>query len=587
LIYLSSAKVLRSQADSAQLHGLVAILIMGFLGIREDNKLPHIPGTVLLNEDVAHSADITSGLKHGSGKDTHIILAPQPSEDPNDPLNWSSAKKVVIVLVIGLGIILNAATVGPLLNAGLFVISTDFGVPIGHITLISGYQLLVAGASGPIVSACSRKWGKRPCFIFSSLFALVGTIVGSATNNYNGLLAARIIQGASISAYESLVIAIIGDIYFVHQRGTFTSAMQFLLGAISNFSSVITGPVVANLGWKYLFHILIAFVGLQTILLFLFCPETAYIRDHRYDIDELANEDLGKLAATEKRHEERLGSVKNLENTDLEPVPTVGSNAAPIPLPKTFWQQTVIFTGTYSDENLLQLVMAPFAVCTNIAVFWVVVVSGTITATYVAQAYVLAQIFSLPPYNLNASGIGYLSLGPFIGGVIACVILGFVLDPLIRWASNRNGGVYEPEYRLLVNSGGLLVGTGLMLFGFLAEEKKSYYATATVHGIVLFGVICVTVSTSAYALDAFRDMSNEIFIAAMVFKNFLFYGFSYFVNDWTARVGPAEVFYVFGGVAFALIVTTPIVFIWGKQYRSFWHRHNLLEKFNIRTHADI
>lgn len=33
-------------------------------------------------------------------KDGSTILIPQPSEDPNDPLNWSQTKKNIILLVI-------------------------------------------------------------------------------------------------------------------------------------------------------------------------------------------------------------------------------------------------------------------------------------------------------------------------------------------------------------------------------------------------------------------------------------------------------------------------------------------------------
>lgn len=60
---------------------------MGFCGIQEDKHLAHVPGTVILNEQDARSGSLTAGLKHGTGKDSHIVLAPQPSEDPNDPLN--------------------------------------------------------------------------------------------------------------------------------------------------------------------------------------------------------------------------------------------------------------------------------------------------------------------------------------------------------------------------------------------------------------------------------------------------------------------------------------------------------------------
>lgn len=49
---------------------------MGFFGILEDHKLPHVPGTVILNEQSAHSEDVTAGLKHGTGRNSHIVLVP-------------------------------------------------------------------------------------------------------------------------------------------------------------------------------------------------------------------------------------------------------------------------------------------------------------------------------------------------------------------------------------------------------------------------------------------------------------------------------------------------------------------------------
>jgi len=100
--------------------------------------------------------------------------------------------------IISYGSILYAAVLAPLLSPALVVIAQDFHKDVGDITVISGYMLLVTGASGPFVSACSRKWGKRPVLFISSLFGLVGTIVGSAANSYGGLLAARIIQGGSM-----------------------------------------------------------------------------------------------------------------------------------------------------------------------------------------------------------------------------------------------------------------------------------------------------------------------------------------------------------------------------------------------------
>ena len=76
-----------------------------------------------MNDEAAHSEAITGGLKHGKGRrDAHIVLSPQPSEDPNDPLNWSMLKKETIIAILCLGAMLNAGT-----NVSDFVRSSDMG----------------------------------------------------------------------------------------------------------------------------------------------------------------------------------------------------------------------------------------------------------------------------------------------------------------------------------------------------------------------------------------------------------------------------------------------------------------------------
>ena len=75
-----------------------------------DHKLPHVPGTVLLNESAAQSEALTHNLKHGTGNNSDLILSPQPSEDPNDPLNWPQWQKDLHLAILGLGATVFAAT---------------------------------------------------------------------------------------------------------------------------------------------------------------------------------------------------------------------------------------------------------------------------------------------------------------------------------------------------------------------------------------------------------------------------------------------------------------------------------------------
>ncbi len=72
------------------------------LGILEDRHLEKVPGTTLFNDDPNAGAlrayedlDIAK-LKHGRGKYAHIVLVPQPTDDPNDPLNWPQWRKHMV-----------------------------------------------------------------------------------------------------------------------------------------------------------------------------------------------------------------------------------------------------------------------------------------------------------------------------------------------------------------------------------------------------------------------------------------------------------------------------------------------------------
>lgn len=126
------------------------------------------------------------------------------------------------MIIVAYGSVLYAAVLAPLLSPALVVIAADFGKKVSDITVISGYMLLVTGGVGPLVSACARKYGKRPMLLIASVFGLLGTVIGSAAYSYNGLMAGRIIQGGSMYVYS----------YFGHLR----SGVDMIIARPSNHS---------------------------------------------------------------------------------------------------------------------------------------------------------------------------------------------------------------------------------------------------------------------------------------------------------------------------------------------------------------
>lgn len=71
------------------------------LGIIDSRRLEHVPGTAPL-EKVQNAALRELGrvpniaLKYD--KTGTIVLIPQPSDDPNDPLNWPRWRKEIFII---------------------------------------------------------------------------------------------------------------------------------------------------------------------------------------------------------------------------------------------------------------------------------------------------------------------------------------------------------------------------------------------------------------------------------------------------------------------------------------------------------
>ena len=90
------------------------------------------------------------------------------------------------------------------------------------------------------------------------MFGIIGTIIcQTSESSYNQLLAGRIVQGGAIGAYESVTFTVVGDLYFVHERGVRLSIINLVFTWVTGLASIIGGPITTNLGWRWMFHIFV------------------------------------------------------------------------------------------------------------------------------------------------------------------------------------------------------------------------------------------------------------------------------------------------------------------------------------------
>lgn len=112
-------------------------------------------------------------------------------------------------------------------------------------------------------------------------------------------------------------------------------------------------------------------------------------------------------------------------------------------------------------------------------VFWAFTLNGLGIGGPVSFSGCVARILTGKPYNWSKSVVSYSNSGQIVTAICAVPLLGYFSDWFIRYKARRNGGVHEPENRLVPGIVPCLVGVLCMfLFGAAAEYpyKLSWFA---------------------------------------------------------------------------------------------------------------
>ena len=72
-------------------------------------------------------------------------------------------------------------------------------------------------------------------------------------------------------------------------------------------------------------------------------------------------------------------------------------------------------------------------------------------------------------------------------------------------------------------------------------------------------------------------------IVSRVFKNFFFYGLTNYVIDWYLKKGAISMAGTMAGITGALCAMAIPMYVFGKKYRYWWHKHNALRALRLET----
>ncbi|KAL1981063.1 hypothetical protein VTN96DRAFT_3128 [Rasamsonia emersonii] len=534
-------------------------------GILDDKKMELVPGTAIMADK--DSIDLPPEyahiprelLKHGRGKFAHIVLVPQPSDDPGDPLNWPQWRKDLVLLIIGLsaGVV---GAFGPMLSPGFVQISAELAISVNTLSQATAWLILTLGLCVFIINPLAKLYGKRPIYIVAIACLFASSVWAAASRSYSSFLASRIIGGIGMAPYEILVLATIKDLYFVHERGTRIAAWNlFLMCGIAG-GSFISGYIIQNLGFRWTFWVCAILFGVFLFGIVFLVPETTYRRAPPYI----------------PRQEE---DEKHSQNSDPEKPESFQVENAQSTSPPSYISTLRIFTGRYTNASAFKIFARPFVLFFYPAVFWGFLCFGTTITWIVVFSVVNGVIFVAPPYNFSIAQTGLISLSPFVLTIIGEVISGPLNDWICVSLTKRNRGIYEPEFRLpLMIFVAVLGAIGFFGFGASVHFQTHWSGPVLTFGLANMSMAFVSTCVFGYVVDCYPALSEEIFVAINA-RNLLTFGLTYFVNDWLARDGVLLVFSVLGALFLFVCALTIPLWVFGKRIRSWIGRNKWLQEF--------
>ncbi|KAH8911735.1 MFS transporter [Coniochaeta sp. PMI_546] len=512
------------------------------------------PGTEIMRDVGTHHF-----VKSGHGN--HNVLVPQPSDDPHDPLNWSPFwKNTAIFCATALSFSLN---LGPLALAPMFgAYIEEWNRSLADVVQFTGVAILCLGFSNFIWVPIMVCFGRRPVAIFATLICVASSIWRALATSYDSFMGACILNGLAAGPCESLMPQVIADVIFLHDRGKYQTlyfAMYFI--------SLMVGPIIAgamaeHTGWRSFWWFntgLLIFTMVVNVCLF---PETRYKRAYEApgpakagpdpsaagNKQVLADEDNNSDSKVERNdHAENL--ARDTTNTSALKAAESGSPLSP----QLTHQDPYLGRGTPSKSQFLPWQKREGETASSILrELWLplylhiypIVEFASFIVSWSASAFLVVnlsqtQAFAAPPYNYSSQTIGLFNLAVLIGAVIGL----FTSGPLSDWVASRltarNGGVREPEMRLVAMVPYVLI----MILGSVITAV-GYDHHWPWQAIVVVGYACVGMQVAAlpsiastYAIDSYKPITGSMFVTITVNKNVWGYGVSKFLTPWAEESG--------------------------------------------------
>ncbi|KAK7510693.1 serine/threonine kinase 16 [Phyllosticta citriasiana] len=536
-------------APAASMHGAEAD------ADAEPGVLP-VPGTV-------HLVDLqgTMRAKHaGDAKNHDIVLVPAPSDDPDDPLNWSPRRKALSTFCMSVYTLMTGIN-SAIIYSVLEPISNDTNLTLSDLNAGTGYMFLFAGWGCLFWQPIALQYGKRPVYLFSILSGAAVQFWAPYTRSNGQWIANKILQGFLLAPIESLCETSITDIYFQHERGRYFGLYALLLAGGNYLAPVFGGFINDGQGWQWTLYWSAIFCLIGFFILFFFMEETNYRRSTTGTPPETPG--IITTPAPEREEDPEKATMPTVHSREAPSEPSTARKRKNYLDKVKLWQKADL----EKPNELLGMVRRPLIFATFPVIFF----SGFTYGSNLIWFNVLNATTSLilgTNYGFKASMVGLSYLSPLIGVVIASFYTGPIGDVFVLWRARKNRGILEPEFRLWLFAPSLVVlPAGLILWGVGAAHSVHWFGLVFAAGaIACTNTVGITLSV-AYAIDSYRALGGESIVTVILVRNTMSFAIGYGITPWVDGMGLEKCFTTAAFVGLAQCLTFLVMVKWGKGLR--------------------
>lgn len=550
------------------------------------NHPDYIPGTYnIYLEKVA--GEQSTGLKTSKNG---IILHPQPTDSPNDPLNWSVWTKTYQFFIL---IFITAFTSATANDAGATQddLNAKYGISYGSMNTGAGVLFAAIALCTFILGPTSSLYGRKLTYLTCISLGLIGAAWFASADKTSDTIWSQLFVGASEGCAEACVQLSISDMFYAHQLGWALTAYILATSVGTYLGPLIAGFITEYTSFRWVGWIAVIISGVLLVFLLLTQYETYFDRS-RYVPSQMNPSDLQKIpnhgeeeiaehvnntehifVSDEKKeiHTDSTSNISKEDSIDSFYIFENGSTEARV----SYWKRVACITPATNLKGwgIKQYFERLFLM---LRVFWFppVVLSGLLWGLQDAflTFYLTTEDdqYYDPPFNLSNTGVALMNIPTLIGAIIGCIYAGILSDKFVAFLAKRRNGISEAEdYLYFLIAVFIACPIGLMVFAAGTDQAWGWGITYTFGlGFLGFSFGCSGDIAMSYLMAAYPEMVIEGMIGVAIINNVIGCIFTFVCSPWLDAMGNTNTYAILTGIQVIVCLSAIPFLIWGKAMKK-------------------